>query len=159
MGNIGGELRGRLRGKPCRYYPADQRIGVRGYPTYTYSDGVVICGPTVLDERDKTNRTVRNPRLIVEVLSESTEGYDRGGKFTRYMQAESLQEYVLVEQGQPHVQVFFRQSDGTWLLTPYAGLDAVVKLRSIEVELPLTEVYLNVAFPPPAEDAPTQAGV
>ena len=149
--NVGGELRHRLRGAECRYYPSDVRIGVRGHPTYTYSDGHVICGPTVLDDCDPTGQTALNPRLIVEVLSPTTEAYDRGGKFARYMHAESFQEYVLVSVNEPPVDVLFRQADGTWLLTPCVGLDAVAPLRSFGIDLPLAEVYLNVAFPgPPA---------
>jgi Uma2 family endonuclease len=148
IANVGGELRNRLRGKPCRYYASEFRIGVRSYPTFTYTDGHVICGPTVLDDRDPTHQTALNPTLIVEVISESTEAYDRGAKFKRYMHAESLQEYVLVSQQEPRVEVFFRQTDGTWLLTHYAGITATAALRSIGVDLPLAEVYLNVVFPP-----------
>jgi Uma2 family endonuclease len=157
IANVGGEIRHRMRGKPCRFYSSEFRIGVHGYPTYTYSDGFVICGSTVFDDRDPGGKTAVNPRLIVEVLSPTTEAYDRGAKFKRYMDAESLQEYVIVSQEEPRVEVFFRQPGGTWLLTPYSGTDAVATLRSIEVELPLAEVYLNVKFPAetiePAETA------
>ena len=147
IGNVGGALWGRLRKSPCRYYSSDFRVGVRGYPTYTYTDGHVICGPTQLDERDPTGKTALNPRVVVEVQSPTTAGYDFHEKFVRYMAAESLQEYVLVAQKEPRVFVMFRQADGTWQLTPYQGLDAVARLRSIDVELPLSEVYLNVVFP------------
>jgi Uma2 family endonuclease len=147
VANVGGELRDRLRGKPCRFYASDFRVGVRHYPTFTYTDGFVICGPTQFDDRDPTHQTAMNPTLIVEVLSPSTEAYDRGEKFGRYMHAESLQEYVLVSQHQARVEVFFRQAGGTWLLTPYVGIDSVAALRSIDVELPLAEIYLNVNFP------------
>ncbi len=153
IANVGGEIRSRLRGKPCRFYASEFRVGVRSFPTFTCTDGHVICGPTQLDDRDPTGQTALNPTLIVEVLSPSTEGYDRGAKFKRYMHAESLQEYVLVSQDEPRVEVFFRQSGGTWLLTPYSGSGAVATLRSIEVELPLSEVYLNVLFPPAADES------
>jgi Uma2 family endonuclease len=148
VANVGGEIRNRLRDKPCRFYASDFRIGVRSYPTFTYTDGHVICGPTIFDDRDPTNQTAMNPTLIVEVLSESTEAYDRGAKFKRYMHAESLQEYVLVSQHEPRIEVFYRQSDGTWLLTHYVGTTAVASLRSIQIDLPLAEAYLNVTFPP-----------
>ncbi len=158
VGNVGGALWGRLRGKPYRLYASEFRVGVRGYPTYTYTDGHVICGPTQLDDRDPTGQTAMNPRLIIEVISPTSEAYDRGAKFKRYMQAESLQEYVLVSQDEPRIEVFFRQPGGTWLLTPYTGTDAIAALRSIDVELPLSEVYLNVVFPPdpdqPADPEP-----
>ena len=152
VGNFGGALWGRLRGKPCRFYASEFRVGVRNYPTFTYTDGHVICGPTQFDDRDPTHQTALNPTLIVEVLSPSTEAYDRGAKFKRYMHAESLQEYVLVSQEEPRVEVFYRQQGGTWLLTPYVGTAAVLSLRSIQVELPLSEVYLNVTFPPDVEN-------
>jgi Uma2 family endonuclease len=151
--NVGGAMWSRLRGKQCRFYASDFRVGVRNYPTFTYTDGHVICGPTQLDDRDPTKQTALNPTLIVEVLSPSTEAYDRGAKFKRYMHAESLQEYVLVSQEEPRVEVFFRQPGGTWLLTPYSGLDATARLRSIDVELPLAEVFLNVVFPPDPDKA------
>lgn len=153
IANINGAAWARLRGTPCRYYSTEFRIGVAGYPTYTYADGLVICGPTQHDARDPTNRTATNPTVVVEVLSPSTEGYDRGGKFIRYMGAPSCKEYVLVAQDQPWVHVFHRQPDGTWLMTPYAGLDVTVKLRSIGVELPMSEIYLNVTFPASTADA------
>jgi Uma2 family endonuclease len=113
VGNVGGEIRSRLRGKPCRFYASDFRIGVRNYPTYTYSDGQVICGPTQLDDRDPTNQTALNPTLILEVPSPTTEAYDRGGKFDRYAHCDSMQEYVVVSQTTPSVHVFFRQPGGT----------------------------------------------
>jgi Uma2 family endonuclease len=113
----------------------------------------VICGPTIIDDRDPTGKTALNPRLIVEVLSPTTEAYDRGAKFTRYMDAQSLQEYVIVSQHQPRVEVFFRQPGVSWLLTPYVGLEAAAKLHSLEIDLPLSEVYLSVVFPPVADGA------
>jgi Uma2 family endonuclease len=88
-----------------------------------------------------------NPRLIVEVLSPSTEAYDRGEKVERYRQLESLEEYVLVSVEACRVETFFRQPYGVWLLTPVSGLNAIAKLRSIEIELPLAEVYAGVEFP------------
>ena len=89
-----------------------------------------------------------NPRLIVEVLSPSTEAYDRGDKFDGYREIESLEEYVLVSQVSPHVQTFLRQKDGMWLFGASAGIDAIAKLVSLGVELPLREVYAQVEFPP-----------
>ena len=156
VANAGGSIWGRLRGKPCRFYASEFRVGVKGYPTYTYTDGHVICGTTQFDERDPSGQTALNPRLIVEVLSPSTEAYDRGAKFKRYMQSESLQEYVLISQDEPRVEVFYRQPGGSWLLTPYVGMNSIAILRSIEIDLPLAEVYLNVIFPPDP-DAPEPA--
>jgi Uma2 family endonuclease len=113
---------------------------------YTYPDVSIICGPRESDLNDPLRETFTNPRLIVEVLSESTEAYDRGEKFDRYRQLDSLQEYVLVSRETSRVETFFRQSEGAWLLTPVSGLKSTAKLRSIEIELPLAEVYAGIEF-------------
>ena len=145
--NVVGGLWSRLQGTGCRAYGPDAKVAVRGFPSYVHPDAMVICGPTQLDERDATGHTATNPRLIVEVLSPSSERYDRGEKFTRYMAAESLQEYVLAAQDEMRVDVVYRQPDGTWLMTPYVGPDAVVQLRSINVALPMAEIYRDVLLP------------
>ena len=91
-----------------------------------------------------------NPTLIVEVLSPSSEGDDRGEKFDRYRGIESLREYVLVSQTTARVETFLRQQDGDWLYHPTVGLESAARLRSIDVELPLAEVYAGVELPPAA---------
>ena len=88
-----------------------------------------------------------NPTLIVEVLSPSTEAWDRGGKSEQYRQRESLQKYVLIAQDRPHVERYARQADGQWLLTEVNGLEAVLALPSIGGEFALAEVYRKVTFP------------
>jgi Uma2 family endonuclease len=85
-----------------------------------------------------------NPTLLVETLSPTTEGYDRGEKFARYRQLDSLQEYLLVAQDTPYVEHYVRQDDGSWRLTDTDGLDATITLPSVEAELPLSEIYLDV---------------
>ncbi|NCO40661.1 MAG: Uma2 family endonuclease, partial [Armatimonadetes bacterium] len=90
-----------------------------------------------------------NPTLIVEVLSESTEGYDRGAKFALYRKLASLREYVLVAQDEPHVEQFIRQEGGRWLLWETDDLEDVVRLPSIRAELSVAEIYERVAFPAP----------
>ena len=152
--NVGAALVPRLRGGPCRVYSESLRIGVPRRTYTMHGDVTVVCGPSVFDAPDARQRTVLNPRLVVEVLTTSTELYDRGEKFERYMQIESLAEYVLVTQHRPAVQSFFRQSDGTWSFTHAAGTDAVLRLRSIDVDLPLAEAFAGVVFPP----APTDDG-
>jgi Uma2 family endonuclease len=147
--NILAELRNRLKGKRCRPYDSNLRVGIPRTVLYTYPDVSVFCGDLQPDPTDRSGQTVTNPRVIIEVLSESTEGYDRGEKFNRYRQIDSLEEYVLVAQNEPSIQIFLRQSGGAWLFTPVAGMEAVAKLRSIDVELPLSEVYAGVEFPPP----------
>ena len=152
--NVIGELRNRLKGKPCRAYESNLRIRIPRTVLYTYPDISVICGPRQSDPTDPSGETMTNPRLIVEVLSPSTEAYDRGEKFDRYRKLDSLQEYVLVSQSTPRIETFLRQPEGNWLLTPISGITAVAKLRSIDVELPLAEVYAGVEFPPQEDAVP-----
>jgi len=106
------------------------------------------------DPEDSASETATNPTLLVEVLSKSTEGYDRGLKAENYRQIESLRVYVLVSQVKAHVEIFERQGNGPWLLRDANGLDAVLKLPAIDIDLPLAEVYAGVEFPPP-EPTPT----
>jgi Uma2 family endonuclease len=149
--NFGREIGIRLKGKPCRVYDSNLRVGIPHTPRYMYPDKLVVCGNPEFDPRDKKNLSVTNPRLVVEVISDSSEKRDRGEKFTRYRKLDSLQEYVLVSQDRPQIEPFFRQRDGTWLLTPYHGLDAIVHLRSLEIEIPAAEIYEGVVFPPEEE--------
>jgi len=147
IANVIRELGNRLKGKPCHVYDGNLRIRIPRSVLYTYPEASVICGPREVDPNDTTGRSVMNPRLIVEVLSPSTEGYDRGEKFDLYRRLASLEEYVLVTQVTPRIESFFRQPDGTWLFAPYSGLQSIAKLRSLDIEFPLSEAYVGVAFP------------
>ena len=141
--NVLGELNTRLKGRPCGPYDSDLRIRCRtGF--YTYPDASVICDELEFDEEHED--TVLNPTLIVEVLSKSTEAYDRGKKFDHYRTIPSLREYVLVAQDEPMVQRFLRNDDDTWTLTAVSGLDQSLRLKSIDVELPLAEIFDRVNF-------------
>lgn len=152
--NVQGEIRSGLKGRPCRVSNGDVRVRIPRTPLFTYPDASVVCGAPEFDPSDPSNGTITNPRLIVEVLSPSTEAYDRGEKFRRYRELESLCEYVLIRQDVAEVEVFYRQDDGTWLFAAAAGLDARLRLRSIDVELSLAEVYAQVEFPP-QQDTPS----
>jgi Uma2 family endonuclease len=145
--NVSAALHGALDGKPCRVLDSNLRVGVPPARKFVYPDVHVICGPPQFDPRDRTRQTVTNPRVVVEVLSPTTEAYDRGTKFDRYRELPSFEEYVLVAQDSASVQTFFRQPDGTWLFTPFAGIDAVVEIRCLGVDLRLAEVYAGVEFP------------
>ena len=113
--------------------------------SYTYPDVTVVCGePQVADDH---NDTLLNPWLIVEILPKSTEAHDRGPKFARCRQIDSLVEYVLVSQDEPLVEVFRRQSDGQWLLTEHQGLDASCRLESLDCSIPLSGIYQKIDFP------------
>lgn len=141
-----------LRGRPCEVYASDMRVRVSATGLYTYPDVTVVCGNPQF--ADSALDTLLNPVLVIEVLSPSTESYDRGKKFQHYRQLESLREYVLISQDSLRVERFLRQDDGTWLLTDAAGLDASLELASVACTLALAEVYEKVTFE--AEDAPEE---
>ena len=145
--NILTALRGRLRGSPCRPFNSDQQIRIPPNGLVTYTDVSVVCGE--LQRDPQAPNAINNPSVIVEVLSDSTENYNRGKKFDLYRQLESLREYILVAQDEPHVERFVRQADDSWLLTVFKGPDAVLELTTLGCHLPLAEVYEDVTFPPP----------
>lgn len=144
--NLAYVLVGQLKGRPCLAYSSDMRIKVERAGLYTYPDAVVVCGKPALE--DSHQDTLLNPTAIFEVLSPSTEAYDRGAKFEAYRQVESLTDYVLISQDEALVEHYARQPDGRWLLTDYRDLEAVVALPSIGCTLPLAEIYDKVEFPP-----------
>lgn len=148
------ELGNRLKGKPCRVYDSNFRMAVNPGARYAYPDLSIICGPVVYDPADATRQTATNPRVIVEVLSPLTEAYDRGEKFRRYLRIPSFEEYVLVSQAMPVVETYTRQADGTWVFRAFEGLEATARLRSLEIDLPLAEVFAGVEFPPLVEVDP-----
>ncbi|HIK46682.1 MAG TPA: Uma2 family endonuclease [Leptolyngbyaceae cyanobacterium M65_K2018_010] len=131
-----------LRGKPYSLFITDQRLWIPAADSYTYPDGMVIADPVELKPGRKD--TVTNPLLLAEVLSDSTEKYDRGDKFEAYRTLASLQEYLLIDQYRPHVEQYVKQSEHQWLFTEYTGLAARVQLASIPVELALQDLYLGV---------------
>jgi Uma2 family endonuclease len=145
-GNVNGELRQRLRGGPCRAVANEMRVQVGERRRYVYPDVVAFCGePRFMDG---TLDTLLNPALVVEVLSPSTEAYDRGEKFLHYRGIESLQEYVLVAQDRVLVERFVRAGE-FWTLSTLRDLDAPLELTSVGCEIPLREIYENVALPAP----------
>ena len=144
--NLAREFGTRLKGKPCVAYNADLRIKVEATGLYTYPDLSVICGP--LEFATGTDDTVVNPTALVEVLSESTEAYDRGTKFEHYRQIPTLREYLLVSQKQPRIEQFVRQADGRWVLNEAAGLENTLSLPSLNVVISLAEAFANVKFTP-----------
>lgn len=144
-GNIVVGLRTKLRGGPCRTYANDMRVRVTATGLYTYPDLVVICGERVFD--DDENDTLLNPTLIIEVLSRTTEAFDRGRKFDHYASISSLQEYVLVAQDQHAVQQYQRLPDGSWRYLSHSGRDASINLASVSVSLSLADIYDDIALP------------
>lgn len=144
--NLAREFGTRLKGGPCVAYNADLRIKVEPTGLYTYPDLSVICG--ALEFASGTDDTIVNPVLLVEVLSESTEAYDRGTKFEHYRRIGSLREYLLVSQKQPRVEQFMRQADGRWLLNEAAGLESTMEIPSLNISVSLREIFANVKFLP-----------
>jgi Uma2 family endonuclease len=145
--NLAGELKRQLRQRPCEIYATDMRVRIPATGLYTYPDIAVVCGEPRFE--DEYEDTLLNPILILEVLSRSTETYDRGRKFEQYRTLESLQEYVLVSQDQPRVEQFIRQDGNVWLFKDIAGLEQVVSLASVACEIALSEIYDRIAFPEP----------
>ena len=143
--NVGGLLWQQLRQGSCRVYTGDLRVRILAADVYYYPDLSVVCGEPCFEEGNRDN--LLNPILIVEVLSPSTESYDRGGKFQNYQTLQSLQEYVLVSQNQPRVEHFLRQDGHVWLYTDVSGLDNTASLSSIGCQLPLADIYARVEFP------------
>lgn len=148
--NILGELHSALKGKPCRVYDSNLKVRIGRKHRYRYPDALVICGPTIPDPDDRRKHSVTNPKLVVEVLSPSTERIDRVQKFADYRELESFVEYVLVSQTEPTIETFFRQEDGAWRIDVQTGVEGSTFLRSIDVTLSHREVFANVEFPPPA---------
>jgi len=139
-------LGNRLKGKSCHPLDSNMRVRIATRWDYLYPDISVVCGKPQFDPADPKKTTILNPRVVVEVLSESTELYDRGGKFDLYRQIPSLQEYILVSQTQPLVETFRRRSKGTWLFDSAKGLKATVKLPSLKIALPLRDIYAGMEF-------------
>jgi len=163
--NLIATLVAQLRGKPCEALSPNMKI--RSGPffkeqktnkgMFSYADVSIVCGEPQF--HDKFQDVLINPIVIIETLSKSTEGFDRGEKFRRYLtHIPSLPDYVLVYQTLPWIQVYSRHPDG-WLMTDALGLEESIRLPSIDCHLPLSEVYDRVEFPPLEEQAEeTDAG-
>jgi Uma2 family endonuclease len=140
--NLSGELGYRLKNSPCQSFSSDQRLKVDPTGLYTYPDLMIVCGPV---ERDPINRhTIVNPTVLLEVLSPSTEAYDRGAKFLQYQTIPSVREIVLVGEIARVVQVFERQEDGSWSLRTFADPSVSIRLSSVAIEIPMSDVFRGV---------------
>ena len=142
VANVVRELGNALKGRPCRVYPSDLKVRIEAENIGTYPDAMVICGDRAFydDRRD----VVTNPTLIVEVLSESSEAYDRGNKFRHYRALPSLQAYLLLSQQRMQVELFVRQPDQSWNLSAFADPTDRIPLAAIGAELVLGEAYDKV---------------
>lgn len=142
--NLNGLVWQHLKGKNCENYSNDMRVFIPETGLYTYPDLVVVCGEPQF--QDEVFDTLLNPILLIEVLSDSTEGYDRGKKFQHYRSIESLQEYILVSQNEARVEKYVRHGDGFWLLSEAVGLDSEIEFSSIECKVSLAEIYDKIDF-------------
>jgi Uma2 family endonuclease len=143
--NITSSLHSQFKDGPCEVVATDQRVRVKtGDLLYTYPDIIVVCGEPRFVEGEFDN--LLNPKIIIEILSPSTESFDRGKKFTLYAQLDSLAEYVLVSQERLNVDHFVRQPTGEWLFSGSASLETVVTLPSVGATLKLADIYNRVKF-------------
>lgn len=140
--NMGGELRSALRGCGCRVLSSNMKVWTAG--AFYYPDLSVVCGPSIY--RGKNKHTITNPVAVVEVLSPSTEPKDRGEKFIRYQQIDTLRSYLLVSQTEPRVELFERGENGHWDYSMVAGLENAINAPSLGVTLALSEIYDQVEF-------------
>ena len=158
--NLSQVLRNKLAAKDandCYVLTSDQRVKVSATGLYTYPDILICCGEPVFDEGIRN--TLVNPRVLIEVLSESTERYDRGAKFGHYRQLASVQEYLLVAQDRPSVERYVREPAAgdsppeadRWVLTAVTDAAGSLPLESVGVEVTLADIYDRVVFPPPGE--------
>ena len=143
--NFAAEARSQLKPGPCAVLTSDMRVRIPATGLYTYPDIVIVCDKPEFD--DKVMDTLLNPLAMIEVLSDSTEKYDRGTKFAQYRQILSLQEFILAAQDQPLLERYARQPDGDWLLTEFRGLENTFEMTCLPVKIPMSEIYRGVEFP------------
>ncbi|BAY94838.1 MULTISPECIES: Uma2 family endonuclease [unclassified Tolypothrix] len=144
-GNLFALVRNHVRGSGCRVYIADMKARIESLNRYYYPDVMVTC-----DERDRETPAYKKfPCLIVEVLSNSTEAFDRGDKFADYQTLESLQEYVLINTKRQRVECFRRNEQGLWVLQSYTDADKSFQLQSIKFEGTMADLYEDVVFENP----------
>ena len=139
--NVVSELHTRFKGRPYIVHGSDMRVQVEDTGKYAYPDVTAVCGPSRF--ADTHFDTLLNPTVIVEVLSPSTEAYDRGAKFAHYRRIPEMREYVLISQGRPIVEKYALQGEH-WVLTEYANLEDVLALDSANCHIPLREIYDKV---------------
>lgn len=141
-GNVYSELRNKLKEKDstCLPFNSEIKLYIDNTNSYVYPDSMVICGEIEPSQEDENS--VTNPILIIEVLSKSTAGYDRGDKFHLYRKIPTFKEYVIIEQQRYIVDVHYKHDNSDlWKITRYEGLDSIVKFQSIGVEITMEELY------------------
>lgn len=142
--NITRELSLQLKGRPCQAFSNDLKVRTSYTGLYAYPDLTVVCSEPIY--HDEKRDIITNPVVIIEVLSPSTEAFDRGRKFAHYQNILSLLDYILIAQDQPWIDHYARQPNNRWLLTPVVGLESSLWIPSIECDLRLAEVYDRIVF-------------
>jgi Uma2 family endonuclease len=142
--NLAGELRNTFKAdkSPCEVLSNDMRVKIEN--NYTYPDIVIFCGDAQFE--DNKFDTLTNPVIIIEILSDSTEAFDRGDKFTYYRAIPALKEYILVSQKKYHVEQYIRSDNGKWEYRSYESPDQMLNMESVNCDVLLSEIYLNVNF-------------
>lgn len=152
--NVVRALGNRLAGRHCRALTSDVRVKVPAAFPYRYPDVSVVCGEPVI-ESNLGQEMLVNPLLLVEVLSCSTAAYDHGDRFSAYQSIDSFREDLLISQERPHVVQYVRQPDNRWLRAEVSGLNGILTLESLDLTLPLSEIYEQVNFPSPGSESAT----
>jgi len=153
--NLIGEAYAQLKGGPCRSLSSDQRVKVDRTGLFTYPDIVIVCGKSEYAPEDRD--TLVNPQVIFEILSKSTEHYDRVTKFQHYQRLPSMREYVLVSTDHMNVEHYVRQPDGSWLVKYLTDAAEELTLVTVPVRISLRAVYTGVEFPPTDPKTPVRA--
>lgn len=146
--NAGGHLREIFRGRGCSVFVSNLKVKVPHYTPYRYPDLTIYCGQGIYETMGGMD-VLTNPQMIIEVLSPSTEAFDRGEKFTYYKSIESFTEYLLISTNQPHVTQFIKQNENEWIQREAIGMDGKIFSSTFNVEILLSEIYLDVNFPEP----------
>jgi Uma2 family endonuclease len=140
-------LANKVMGTDYFAYASTLRVCNPSRRLYAYPDGTLVRGKARCESHPSAGETLVNPSVVIEVVSPATELYDRGDKFWFYREIPSLVEYLLISQSEPRIECYCRDDDGGWTLRPYEGMAAVAKLLSLNIELPLKEVYAGIEFP------------
>jgi Uma2 family endonuclease len=144
LSNVVTSLNTQLRRRDCVVYPSDMRVKIPATGLYTYPDSSVVCGTPLFDDAERD--TLLNPITIIEILSPSTEEYDRGRKFQNYQTIATLREYILIAQDTYHIERYSKQPNGTWSLIVYEGRQTICPLPAIACTLDLDDIYNKVTL-------------
>jgi Uma2 family endonuclease len=142
--SLSSKLEASLGGSKCEAFMSDMRVWIEAKAVFTFPDITIVCGD--LQFYENRNDTITNPVVIFEVLSKSTESYDRGKKFEFYRAIPALQEYILIDQYNMHIEQFAIGSEGKWVLTEYSNEKDVFQLFNVDFQMPLNEIYKRVDF-------------